>query len=75
MNPRSPTRDERRQDPTRGHEVGPHVANAKADARGPRVVKEHRHSRRRIDLAVAAIMAFDRAGYYARRGTPMIYAD
>jgi phage terminase large subunit-like protein len=40
-----------------------HVANAvlKADSRGTRLVKEHRDSRRRIDLAVAAVMAHDRA--------------
>ena len=33
----------------------------KNDAKGPRVVKEHRGSPRKIDAAVAAIMAFDRA--------------
>lgn len=32
-----------------------------------------RQSQRKIDLAVAALMAFDRAGWYARQGTPMIY--
>ena len=33
----------------------------KVDAKGPRVVKEHRGSPRKIDCAVAAIIAFDRA--------------
>ena len=33
----------------------------KIDAKGPRVVKEHRGSPRKIDCAVAAIIAFDRA--------------
>jgi phage terminase large subunit-like protein len=33
----------------------------KHDAKGPRVVKEHRGSPRKIDAAVAAIIAFDRA--------------
>ena len=37
-----------------------HVGNAvvKNDSRGHRIVKEHRDSTRRIDLAVAAVMAF-----------------
>ncbi len=40
-----------------------HVAHAvvKTDARGTRITKEHKSSPRRIDLAMAAIMAFDRA--------------
>lgn len=40
-----------------------HIGNAvlKADARGTRIYKEHRHSSRRIDLAVASVMAFERA--------------
>ncbi|MDR3662222.1 MAG: terminase large subunit, partial [Mycobacterium sp.] len=40
-----------------------HIANAvlRADSRGTRILKEHKHSTRRIDLAVAAVMAFDRA--------------
>lgn len=33
----------------------------KVDGKGPRVVKEHRGSPRKIDAAVAAIIAFDRA--------------
>jgi len=38
-----------------------HVANArlKVDSRGARIVKEHKASRRRIDLVVAAVMAHD----------------
>ena len=44
-----------------------HFANAavKTDRFGPRIVKEHRGSPRKIDLAVASVMAFDRARYYA----------
>ena len=44
-----------------------HFANAtvKTDRFGPRIVKENRSSPRKIDLAVAAIMALDRARYYA----------
>jgi phage terminase large subunit-like protein len=40
-----------------------HIDNAvlKADSRGTRIYKEHKHSQRRIDLAVAAVMALDRA--------------
>ncbi len=47
-----------------------HIGNAvlKADSRGTRVYKEHRHSQRRIDLAVAAVMAYDRAAWYAEQG-------
>ena len=41
----------------------------KVDARGPRVVKEHRGSPRKIDAAVAAIIAFDRATH-AREAEP-----
>jgi phage terminase large subunit-like protein len=44
-----------------------HVANAVArvDSRGTRLAKEHRHSRRRIDLCVAALMALARASELA----------
>jgi phage terminase large subunit-like protein len=44
-----------------------HIAHAvvKADSRATRIVKEHKHSTRRIDLAVAAVMAHDRAKHYA----------
>jgi phage terminase large subunit-like protein len=40
-----------------------HLANAclKIDARGQRIVKENKYSSRKIDLAIAAVMAFDRA--------------
>jgi phage terminase large subunit-like protein len=40
-----------------------HVGNAilKTDSRGQRIAKEHKHSSRKIDLAVAAVMALDRA--------------
>jgi phage terminase large subunit-like protein len=40
-----------------------HLSNAavKVDNLGPRIVKENRHSSRRIDAAVAAVIAVDRA--------------
>jgi phage terminase large subunit-like protein len=40
-----------------------HVANAivKTDTRGQRITKETKYSTRRVDLAIAACMAFDRA--------------
>lgn len=40
-----------------------HLSNCvvKIDRLGPRIVKEHRGSSRRIDAAVAAVIAFDRA--------------
>jgi phage terminase large subunit-like protein len=40
-----------------------HLSNAvvKVDRLGPRIVKEHRGSPRKIDAAVAAVIAFDRA--------------
>jgi len=43
--------------------LGRHVDNCvlKIDGKGPRVTKDHRGSPRKIDLAVAAIVAFDRA--------------
>jgi len=52
-----------------------HVANCvlKADSRGTRLVKEHKHSRRHIDLAVAAVMSHDRARDLASRPTPAIF--
>jgi phage terminase large subunit-like protein len=52
-----------------------HVANAvvRAGSRGTRLVKEHRDSRRRIDLAVAAVMAHDRARAHASRPRAAIY--
>jgi phage terminase large subunit-like protein len=41
-----------------------HLSNAvvKTDNLGVRIVKENRNSNRRIDAAVAAILAYDRAG-------------
>jgi phage terminase large subunit-like protein len=44
-----------------------HVGNAvvKNDSRGHRIVKEHTDSTRRIDLAVAAVMAFAAASTVA----------
>jgi phage terminase large subunit-like protein len=40
-----------------------HISNAvlKVDARGQRITKETKYSSRKIDLAVSAVMAFDRA--------------
>ena len=40
-----------------------HITNAvlKVDSRGQRIAKDHKGSSRKIDLAVAAIMALDRA--------------
>lgn len=42
-----------------------HIGNAvlKADSRGTRIYKEHKNSQRRIDLAVAAVMAHERAAF------------
>lgn len=44
-----------------------HVASAvlKTDHRGSRIVKESRASSKRIDIAVCAVMALDRAAYWA----------
>jgi phage terminase large subunit-like protein len=52
-----------------------HVANAvlKQDARGARLAKEHKDSKRRIDAAVAAVMAHDRAAQLAGETGPAIY--
>ena len=43
--------------------VSRHLDNAvlKIDSVGPRIVKENRNSLRRIDAAVAALIAYDRA--------------
>ncbi len=40
-----------------------HIGNCvvRVDSRGTRLAKEHKHSTRRIDLAVAAVMAHARA--------------
>ncbi len=50
-------------------ELARHISHCvlKTDARGTRVVKESKKSTRRIDLAMAAIMAFDRAKELAGR--------
>lgn len=47
-----------------------HLGNAvvKTDSRGTRIYKETRSSPRRIDLAVAAVMAFERAAWHAASG-------
>jgi len=52
-----------------------HVANAvlKEDSRGARLAKEHKDSRRRIDAAVAAVMAHDRAAVLAGDRGPVLY--
>jgi phage terminase large subunit-like protein len=52
-----------------------HVANAilKEDSRGARLSKEHKDSKRRIDAAVAAVMAHDRAAVLAGDRGPSIY--
>jgi phage terminase large subunit-like protein len=44
-------------------------AVTKVDRLGPRIVKEHRGSPRKIDAAVCAVMAFDRATF-AREAEP-----
>lgn len=52
-----------------------HVANAvvRVDSRGTRITKEDRHSRLRIDLAVAGIMAHDYAATLAEQGGPQVW--
>ena len=47
-----------------------HVANAvlKVDSRGPRLSKPSKWSPKRIDLAVAAVMALERAASHGNRG-------
>jgi phage terminase large subunit-like protein len=52
-----------------------HMANAilKADSRGARLAKEHKDSKRRIDAAVAGVMAVHRAAKLADTA-PAIYA-
>ena len=51
-----------------------HVGNAvlKTDARGSRLSKETRGSARKIDLAVAAVMAFDRAAQLKKKRARVI---
>jgi phage terminase large subunit-like protein len=52
-----------------------HVANCiiREDTRGVRLAKEHKHSRRRIDAAVATVMALHRAAVLASDRGPSIY--
>jgi phage terminase large subunit-like protein len=54
-----------------------HVSNAtlKTDQRGSRLAKETRNSTRRIDLAVASVMALERAAWWATQGNglPMVF--
>ena len=61
-----------------GHpDLARHVGNAivKNDSRGHRIVKEHKDSTRRIDLAVAAVMAFA-AAYTAAPGPQLfVFGD
>lgn len=47
-----------------------HIGNAtlKVDQRGSRLAKEKRGSTRRIDLAVASVMALERASWWASQG-------
>lgn len=49
-----------------------HITNAqlKVDSRGSRLQKDARNSPRKIDLAVAAVMAVDRAGYWLTQDGP-----
>jgi phage terminase large subunit-like protein len=51
-----------------------HIGNLalKVDRLGPRPVKEHRGSPRKIDLAICAVGAFDRATYYAGAPGPQV---
>ncbi|MGE5694033.1 MAG: terminase TerL endonuclease subunit [Candidatus Sericytochromatia bacterium] len=57
------------------HRLARHIGNAvlKVDARGQRLVKETAKSSRKIDLAVAALMAFDRASVSDPHPMPAIY--
>jgi phage terminase large subunit-like protein len=52
-----------------------HIANAivRDDARGYRIVKDSKHSTRRIDLAVCAVMALDRAVTLASLGVVQMW--
>ena len=42
----------------------------RVDSRGTRLQKEHKGSARKIDLAVAMVMAVDRAGWWHANGEP-----
>lgn len=52
-----------------------HLGNAqlKVDERGSRIVKDARNSARKIDLAVASVMATDRAAFYLSDDAPGFY--
>jgi phage terminase large subunit-like protein len=57
------------------HRLARHISNAvlREDARGARLAKEQRDSKRRIDAAVAAVMAHDRAAALAGTVRDSIY--
>jgi phage terminase large subunit-like protein len=52
-----------------------HLGNAqtKTDERGTRIVKDARNSPRKIDLAVASVMAVERAGFWLTEDVPGFY--
>jgi phage terminase large subunit-like protein len=52
-----------------------HIGNCvvRVDSRGTRLTKEHKHSLRRVDLAVAAVMAHSRATWLAGRSGPQLF--
>lgn len=52
-----------------------HIGNAqiRTDERGARLVKDARNSARKIDLAVAGVMAVDRAAYWLTQDPPGFY--
>ena len=54
--------------------IARHISNAvvKTDRLGPRIVKEHRGSPRKIDAAVASIIAFDRATVSRQESEPLV---
>lgn len=49
-----------------------HVSNARVrdDGRGAQLSKQHKHSPKRIDLIVSAVMAHSRASFHARQAPP-----
>jgi phage terminase large subunit-like protein len=53
-----------------------HVGNCmlKTDSRGSRLAKESKSSARKIDLAVAAVMAFDRAQFVKSKPVPQFFS-
>jgi phage terminase large subunit-like protein len=57
-------------------QLAEHIGNTviKDDARGARLAKASKHSSRRIDAAVAAVMAFDRAAYLAESSGLSLFA-